>query len=257
MSETTIRVTTPPITSTVDGPGERRVVYLQGCPIHCAGCQAKERWDPEGGIRYFVEDLALLLVDEFDGMPVTISGGEPFLQVEAVAELLYTLRAYVPDLHIIVYTGYVIEDLMEMAQVIPAIVGVLNTADVLIDGPYLAQLDHDKMQWRGSSNQRPINLRESVWYGLEIVHLELEDWETQTLTIDLDGDITGTAGTMSELFDDTQPTRMCGQSDKAQEHEAWMRGIVDAILDRNDNPYTASAGLEALAWQRGHDIDPV
>jgi len=214
MSETTIRVAAPPITSTVDGPGERRVVYLQGCPIHCPGCQAKERWDPDGGIQYFVEDLALLLVEEGNGMPVTISGGEPFMQAEAVAELLYTLRAYVPDLHIVVFSGYTLEDLMDMAPAIPAILDVLNTADILVDGPYIQQLDHDKMQWRGSSNQRPINLCKSVWCGLDIVRLELEDWETPVLSIGSNGDITGTAGTMRKLFDDTEPTRMCGEDGK-------------------------------------------
>jgi len=199
------------ITSQVDGPGQRKVVYLQGCPIYCAGCQNRHLWNPEGGTEWETDDLAAALLDS--DLPITVSGGEPFMQPEAVADLLAALRVQSPDLHVTVYSGFVLEDLMEMAPAIPSILDVLNMADVLVDGPFMRDLDHDKVQWRGSGNQRPINLHDTVWYGRNIVRLELEDWDSsQTLTIDLDGDVIGTAGTMRELFDDTAPTRMCGQA---------------------------------------------
>lgn len=209
----TIQIAAVPTTSNVDGPGRRRVLYVQGCPIHCPGCQNKHLWDDEGGLQYHVEDVAFMLLDDGDGMPVTISGGEPFAQAEPVAKLLEIIRAHEPELHIILYSGFVLEDLLEMASAIPVILDILNLADILVDGPYIQRLDHDKVQWRGSSNQRPINLRETVWFGTDVVTLELEDWDVQTLTIDLDGNVIGTAGTMSELFDDSAPTRRCGQVD--------------------------------------------
>lgn len=213
MSDETIRIAAPPIISNVDGPGRRRVVYLQGCPVRCPGCHSRSRWDPDGGMQYHVEDVAFMLLDDGDGIPVTISGGEPFAQAEAVARLLEVIRNHEPDLHVIVYTGLVLEDLLDIAEAIPAILDILNTADVLVDGPYIQRLDHDKVQWRGSVNQRPIDLNRTCWFGTDVVDLALEDWDVQTLTIDLDGDVTGTAGTMSELFDESVPTRRCGQVD--------------------------------------------
>jgi len=207
----TIRIAAVPTTSNVDGPGRRRVVHVQGCPIHCPGCQNKHLWDPDGGLQYHVEDVAFMLLDDGDGMPVTISGGEPFAQAEAVAKLLEIIRDHEPGLHVIVYTGFVLEDLLELAETIPAILDILNLVDILVDGPYIQALDHDKVQWRGSANQRPINLNGTCWFGTDVVDLALEDWDVQTLTIDLNGDVTGTAGTMSELFDDSAPTRRCGE----------------------------------------------
>jgi anaerobic ribonucleoside-triphosphate reductase activating protein len=202
------------ITSQVDGPGQRKVAYLQGCPIQCPGCQNRHLWDPEGGTEWETDDLAAALLDS--GLPVTISGGEPMLQAGAVADLLAALRLQAPELHVIIYSGFQLEDLLEMGQAIPSIIDVLSQADILVDGPFVQDLDHDKVQWRGSSNQRPLNLHQTVWYAREIVCLELEDWDrSQTLIVDLDGDVIGTAGTMRELFDDTQPTRMCGQTSKA------------------------------------------
>jgi anaerobic ribonucleoside-triphosphate reductase activating protein len=236
------------MTSNVDGPGRRKVLYTQGCPIRCPGCQNRHLWDPEGGEEWETDDLAAVLLDS--GLPVTISGGEPMLQADAVADLLATLRLQAPELHVIVYSGFVLQDLLKMAQAIPSIEDVLMQADILVDGPYLAELDHDKVQWRGSSNQRPINLHRTAWYGREIVRLEREDWDSsQTLTVDLDGDVIGTAGTMRELFDDTSPTRMCGQTAEAQMHDAWMRGVTDSILDRQTNPY--ATGPERRAWEYG------
>ena len=213
MSNETIRIAAPPIMSNVDGPGRRRVVYLQGCPVRCPGCQSKHLWDEDGGLQYHVEDVAFMLLDDGDGMPVTISGGEPFAQAEAVARLLEIIRAHEPGLHIVIYSGFCIEDLLEISLAIPAILDILNLADVLVDGPFIQALDHDRVQWRGSSNQRPIDLNRTCWFGTDVVDLALEDWDVQTLTIDLDGDVTGTAGTMSELFDESVPTRRCGQVD--------------------------------------------
>jgi len=205
----------------------------------------------DSGEEWDTNDLAATLLDS--GLPITVSGGEPMLQADAVADLLTALRIQQPELHIIVYSGYCVEDLLEISPVIPGVLDILNTADILVDSPFIQALDHDKVQWRGSSNQRPINLHETTWYGTDVVHLVLEDWDTQTIVIDLDGDVIGTAGTMSELFDDTAPTRMCGEVTKSDRHQAWTRGCSDHIFGRDSNPYNTEP--ERSAWTQGHEID--
>lgn len=196
--------------STVDGPGERAVLFVQGCPIHCPGCQSPKLQAFDGGIQMDVEAVAAELLDT--GLPVTISGGEPFAQARAVADLLAVLRNQRPDLHIIVYSGFTLDDIVSlMPEMMPGAYEILCMANVLVDGPYIAELDHDKMQWRGSSNQRPINLVATSWWSSQ-PELVIEDWDTQVLTIDGDGDIVGTAGQMRELFEKTEVARMCGEN---------------------------------------------
>lgn len=208
---TTLRVAHYVHHSLVDGPGARAVLFLHGCPIRCPACQSPGLWDYDGGFEVDVEAVAAELLDT--GLPVTISGGEPFAQPEGVAGLLARLRVQRPKLHVIVYSGFVLEDILEMSEAIPAMRGILDLADVLVDGPYIPDLDHDWVQWRGSANQRPIDLRASVFTG--IVHRLVElDWcSGQVITVTGEGDLVGTAGAMRELFgEDLAPSRMCGQA---------------------------------------------
>lgn len=206
----TLRVNQIVHESHVDGPGERAVVYLQGCPIHCPGCQSPHLWDESGGTEWTVEDLTAELLDA--NKPVTISGGEPFAQADGVAILLAMLRVQQPNLHVIVYSGFVLEDILEMAEAIPTMMVILDLADILVDGPFIAGEDHDWVQWRGSANQRPIYLRSSLRHGW-LQNLMVLDWDTQVLTISEDGEeIIGTAGVMRALFDDLESTRRCGET---------------------------------------------
>jgi len=206
---TTLRVAQIIHSSHVDGPGRRVVLYLAGCPIRCPGCQSPHLWPEDSGEEMDVDAVAAELLDT--GLPVTISGGEPFAQAEGVNELLIKLRIQQPDLHIVVYTGFVVEDIIgTMVEAIPEMWVILSHANVLVDGPYQPEDDHDWVQWRGSANQRPINLRATwarAWRSLALL-----DWDAPVLTITGAGDLVGTAGTMRELFDeDVEPARMCGQ----------------------------------------------
>lgn len=202
--------------SYVDGPGRRAVLFLQGCLNECPGCQNRHLWALDGGVEMSTDEVAARLLDT--GLPITISGGEPMLQAEALAEMLGHINVQDPKREIVVYTGLVIEDIFEWRDFWPEMIEVLYLADVLVDGPYMAELDHDGMQWRGSSNQRVIDLGESIiidlveerlWLG-EIVTL---DWDTPALTITEDG-IVGAKGVIEQLFGDAQAelTRMCGQT---------------------------------------------
>lgn len=201
---TTLQVASINEKSYINGPGARAVLFLQGCPIHCEGCQNRHLWPVNGGTEMDVEQVAARLLDT--GLPVTISGGEPMIQPQGCAELLQVLRLQRQKIHVIVYTGLTIGDLMQMQD--PAIDDVLLLSDVLVDGPYVAALDRDHVQWRGSSNQRAIDLNASIWIDsfreqMWLGHLVELDWQVQIVQVTDDGDLVGTAGVMDELFDET------------------------------------------------------
>jgi anaerobic ribonucleoside-triphosphate reductase activating protein len=131
------------------GPGSRFVVWVQGCPLSCAGCISPQ-WIPfDGGHRVAVADLADEIVDSgADGL--TLSGGEPFAQAGALAELVSAVRAR-RDLSVLCYTGHTLEHLRRHGG--PAARALLSEVDILVDGPYVAAR-HGDLRWRGSANQR-------------------------------------------------------------------------------------------------------
>ncbi|MDE5882525.1 MAG: radical SAM protein [Muribaculaceae bacterium] len=131
------------------GPGNRYVVWVQGCLQRCRGCITPESRTLDGGITINTADLAadIILADNIDG--ITISGGEPFLQSEALANMLDEVRKTRPELTVIIYTGYQLEILNSL----PKGKELIKCADVIIDGPYIENLN-DNRGIRGSSNQR-------------------------------------------------------------------------------------------------------
>ena len=191
----------------VDGPGRRAALFLQGCPIRCRGCQSPHLWHPDAGHKATAEQVANVLLAT--GLPVTVSGGEPFYQAGALAELVGRLKA--AGRHVIVYTGYVLEDLLDVADAVPGVMETLEAADVLVDGPYVAERDHDGIQWRGSDNQRPIDLAASRATGWrEIVTL---DWDTPVVIVSERGDLLAAAD-VADLFlglGSEAESRRCGQ----------------------------------------------
>ena len=140
--------------SLVDGPGRRSVVRFQGCPIRCPGCYVPETHSLTGGMSVSIAGVAAELTGE-RGAPrdgVTILGGEPFAQHEALLALLHQLKR--TGLHVVVYTGYTLEALRARGR--PAMTEAMGLIDLLIDGPYVKELADDARQWRGSRNQRLI-----------------------------------------------------------------------------------------------------
>lgn len=144
--------------SVVDGPGFRYAVFTQGCDRGCLGCHNPETHDPEGGEDIDVAELVddITSRERLDG--VTLSGGEPFTQIEACLELVNKIRSRRPDMNVICYTGNTLEELREKAD--PVINDFLERIDVLIDGPYVAEQRDLSLPFRGSRNQRMINLRD-------------------------------------------------------------------------------------------------
>jgi anaerobic ribonucleoside-triphosphate reductase activating protein len=153
--------------SIVDGPGIRFVVFAQGCPHHCEGCHNPQTWPFEGGKEAAVRDI----MDEVKKNPllsgVTLSGGEPFCQPEGMAELAAAAHAH--GLDVIAYTGYLYEDLLQMAKASPEIMKFLKQLDVLVDGPFITALKSYELKFKGSSNQRAIDVKKSLAEGSVIL----------------------------------------------------------------------------------------
>lgn len=194
--------------SLVDGPGVRSVVFVQGCSIGCAGCQNKHLWPAAGGNEFGPEALGRALA-QHNPRALTVSGGEPMQQAGEVAVMLESYRAAcAPSVpHVIVYTGYRWEQLPFVVEA-GALERLMAVVDVVVDGPFRPQHDNDLIQWRGSGNQRPIDVRRT-WCGGPVVALE---WDTLALTVTDDG-VLAPVGVRAILPDwDYATARRCGQT---------------------------------------------
>ena len=147
--------------SIVNGEGVRDVVFFQGCGKHCKGCHNPETWDYQGGCHRFIGDIVNELSDSSND--VTISGGEPLDQFEDLLELCRMLRKEGKSIWL--YTGNVVDPTkrtyFKLAQFV----------DVIVDGRFVEELKDSDLLFRGSSNQRIINLPMSVVKG------EIVEWE--------------------------------------------------------------------------------
>ena len=151
--------------SIVDGPGLRFTVFTQGCPHRCPGCHNPDTHDPKGGRETTVEELAEKLLSNplTDGL--TLSGGEPFCQAEDCARLAAMARER--GLNVWVYTGYTYERLI--AGEVPGAKELLAQTDVLVDGPFVAAQKSYAALFRGSANQRLIDVPRSWAAGLVVL----------------------------------------------------------------------------------------
>ncbi len=135
------------------GPGSRAVIWVHGCCFHCEGCIAEaftgEKAPP---LETDPQEMAdwVLAGEGCDGL--TVSGGEPMLQAEALSGMVSRIRA-VRDMGLIVYTGFVYETLAERAEGDPGLRRFLDQIDLLIDGPYIREQDINQ-PYQGSANQR-------------------------------------------------------------------------------------------------------
>jgi len=129
-----------------DGPGIRTVVYLQGCTLHCKGCHNKSTWDTNCGLKYDVTELAYELKEKSLNHKITISGGEPFFQKEAVIALIKELEGC--DLCLYTSSNY---------DEVP--IEILPYLHYLKVGKYKQELRCTTLPYIGSSNQKFIDLK--------------------------------------------------------------------------------------------------
>ncbi len=142
--------------SIVDGPGYRFTVFVQGCPHHCPGCHNPKTHDYEGGYEGDTDEIFAKIMENPLLQGVTFSGGEPMDQAIPLVELAKKIKAAGLDLW--VYTGYTYEVLKTKNDA--AVQELLSLADVLVDGPFIMEQRDIELAFRGSRNQRILNLRE-------------------------------------------------------------------------------------------------
>ena len=154
----TIRIAGVVRESIVDGPGLRFAVFCQGCPHGCPGCHNQETHDFKGGYDCEISKI-IAAVDAnplLDG--VTFSGGEPFCQPEAFLELAKELKNR--NLNLMAYSGYTYEELKEMKN--PAVDELLGLLDYLVDGRFIQNQKDLTLLFRGSKNQRVIDMPKTL-----------------------------------------------------------------------------------------------
>ncbi len=147
--------------SIVDGRGIRYVVFTQGCPHRCPGCHNPQTHPFDGGKAVDIGELFSEIRENPLLKGVTFSGGEPFCQPEPLAEL--AKMAHGIGLDVTVYTGYLYEELLSMKN--SAVDALLAQTDTLIDGPFILAERDLTLRFRGSHNQRVIDMNQTRLTG--------------------------------------------------------------------------------------------
>jgi anaerobic ribonucleoside-triphosphate reductase activating protein len=151
--------------SIVDGKGFRYVIFTQGCPHHCPGCHNPQSHDFDAGKLVDIADLYNEICENPLLKGVTFSGGEPFCQPKPLTQLAKLVHAKNRD--VTTYTGYTYEALLEKHD--PDIDALLSETDVLIDGPFLEAKKDLTLVFRGSRNQRVLNLNQTRLSGYPVL----------------------------------------------------------------------------------------
>ena len=154
--------------SIVDGPGIRTCIFSQGCPHHCQGCHNPETWPFRCGTDMEEETLVEIVRSNPLCRGVTFSGGEPFAQAEGFARLAVLLKE--AGYEVASYTGYTFEELLEGSEEQKKL---LKAIDVLIDGPFLLAEKSLEVPFRGSRNQRILDVPRSLAEGKAIETAQL------------------------------------------------------------------------------------
>ena len=151
-----------------NGPGVRVSVFMQGCSFHCKNCFNPETWDFEGGKEFTDETIekVLELCSKEHVKGLSILGGEPMhpKNIDATTKLAKTFKEKYPNKNLWVWSGFEFDKDLKGKE-------VLNYIDVLIDGVYKDELHDPTLKWRGSSNQRVIDVQKSIKEG-KVVMLE-------------------------------------------------------------------------------------
>lgn len=154
--------------SIVDGPGIRYVVFTQGCPHKCEGCHNPSTHDFNAGYIKNTEDIYNDIIKNPMIKGVTMSGGEPFAQPYAVYDLVSKLKDN--GYHIMSYSGYTFDEIYEKSMYDDIYLKLLEKIDVLVDGRFELQKKDLTLKFRGSSNQRIIDVPKTLKTGEVVIH---------------------------------------------------------------------------------------
>lgn len=144
--------------TSVDGPGLRTSIYFAGCSHRCEGCHNPQSWSAEAGQEMTEEEILERIA--YNDFPVTFTGGDPFFNAEDVAHLAKRIKDE-QHRNIWCFTGYQWEQLTENERFRP----LLEQIDVLVDGPFILKERNIQLRFRGSENQRIIDVQQSLSQG--------------------------------------------------------------------------------------------
>jgi len=144
--------------TSVDGPGLRTSIYLAGCSHHCPGCHNPESWDMNGGEERTLDELMDIIA--YNEAPVTFSGGDPLAQAQPLALLINRIKQEL-GYNVWCYTGYTWQQVTQQ----PQLMAVVRQLDVLVDSPFLLAERDTKLRFRGSRNQRLIDVQATLSQG--------------------------------------------------------------------------------------------
>lgn len=153
--------------SVVDGDGIRDVIFTAGCPHHCYGCHNFDTWDMRNGTQMSTCDIIKELNLHCN---LTLSGGEPFLQAKQLVELIKEYKNIKKDANIWIYSGFLFDDLIKN----PLHLELLKECDILVDGMFMMHKKKRGLRFKGSTNQRIIDIKKSLEEG-KIVRKDEED----------------------------------------------------------------------------------
>ena len=171
IQNTFIRVSGVMQDSIVDGPGLRYVLFTQGCYHNCEGCHNPETHDFNGGKLVTVARLLELLDKNPLTQGVTLSGGEPFEQPAQVA--VFAKEVKKRGLHLMCYSGYTFEQLVKKGESDPAVAELLSLLDTLVDGKFVLAQRSLNLLFRGSKNQRILDVPASLKCGVATIDTKI------------------------------------------------------------------------------------
>ena len=145
--------------TSVDGPGLRTSIYMAGCNHHCPGCHNPASWNPQGGEERSLDELMQVIA--YNEAPVTLSGGDPLQQPEGTRDLISRIKHEL-GYNVWCYTGYTWEEIVND----PKLFKVVQELDVLVDGPFKMAERDISLRFRGSRNQRLIDVQRTLDTGV-------------------------------------------------------------------------------------------
>ena len=148
--------------SIVDGPGIRYTIFTQGCPHNCFGCHNPQTHEYNGGRLENIDNIVSSIKENPLLKGITLSGGEPFIQAKVLSNLIDKLDN---GLDVITYTGFKFEDLLSSNNDENGYLDLLRRTDILIDGKFEIDKKDENLKYRGSSNQRAIDVKKSLEKG--------------------------------------------------------------------------------------------
>lgn len=165
--------------SIVDGEGLRAVLWTQGCIHNCKGCHNPETHDLKGGYLEDIENIKkdILALEYHDG--VTLSGGDPFTQVKACLEIATFCQQN--NLNVWCYTGYTFEQLLDMSKTNQKIIDLLKQIDILVDGKFILEQKSYNVPFRGSKNQRILDVKKSLELNEIVIVKKYDNKEKEEL----------------------------------------------------------------------------